>query len=386
MLKIDATVASIFILQLLAAVNRAAAFSATQSCRNDCLKTTTTTTAATTTQIFSSIDEQLLISEPLEKVEELKTIEDEDEESKQDTEGPITAKIINSRLEKQLSKMRLKDQTSKQLAKEDLDIVHEDVNILVINKPSGVLTTSGRGDYPSLANVVHENIQTSLPTPDHMIVHRLGMDVSGLIIMAKNKNAVLEFHQLFRGRKVDRRYEALVAGHIERDFGMINLPLMMDYEVPPYVRISTIDHQWKLADLDREDVGKAMLQRPKESVTKYEVIEREFLDGQPVTRVILTSISGRYHQLNCHLAAFGHPIVGDTVYGKDGQALENGGLTRDELEELIPNPNRADDETQRLLNESIATKKLPPCVHAKYISFKHPITKKSYEFSAETPF
>jgi len=333
-----------------------------------------------TMKIHSSVE--VLVEGPIESALEIVAVEEETEEYV----GPLTAELINSRLEQQLEKMRLKDQTSKQLTKEDLILIHEDKNILVVDKPSGVLTVPGKGNNPSLADTVHEHIKTSLPCGDHMVVHRLGMDTSGLIIMAKNKNAVRELNGVFRERKVERRYEALVAGHIEIDDGLINLPVMRDYRCPPYVRISTNEHQWALVDLTSEDVGKKILEGPKECITKYEVIDREFLQGQPVTRVALTSISGRYHQLNVHMAAFGHPIVGDNVYGINGSALPNGGLTKAELEELLPNPNRADDETQILLNESVNAKELPPCVHAKSIKFTHPITKKTYEFSTESPF
>jgi tRNA pseudouridine32 synthase/23S rRNA pseudouridine746 synthase len=270
---------------------------------------------------------------------------------------------------------------------QDLIIVHEDPDFLVIDKPSGVLTIPGKNkDIPSLAKTAHDNIPTELPTPDHMVVHRLGMDTSGLIMMAKTKAAVRELNGLFRERKVDRRYEALVAGHMEKDYGLISLPIMRDYERPPFVRISTVDHQWKLVDLSPEDVNNKILEAPKESITKYEVVSREFLSGQPVTRVTLTSISGRYHQLNVHLAAFGHPIVGDNVYGATGDALPNGGLTKEELEQFIPNPKRATAEEQRLLNEVVNANAMPPCVHAKYIKFKHPMTKEIYEFSTDSPF
>mmetsp|Transcript_20960 Transcript_20960/g.44231 ORF Transcript_20960/g.44231 Transcript_20960/m.44231 type:complete len:366 (+) Transcript_20960:237-1334(+) len=335
-----------------------------------------------TTKIYNSVE--VLVEAPAEEVAQVEVVKVEAE--KEDYKGPLTAELINSRLEEQLAKMRLKDQTSKQLEKEDLIIIHEDKNILVIDKPSGVLTVPGKNDNPSLAATVHENVRNSLPTGDHMVVHRLGMDTSGLIIMAKNKNAVRELNGVFRSRKVDRRYEALVAGHVEKDAGIINLPVMRDYRCPPYVRISTDDHQWALVNLKPEDVGKKILEAPKESITKYEVVSREFLQGFPVTRVTLTSITGRYHQINVHLAAFGHPIIGDNVYGINGEALPNGGLTPAELNELIPNPNRADDETQLLLNESVNAKKLPPSIHAKYIKFTHPITKKEYEFSTDSPF
>jgi len=336
-----------------------------------------------TTKIHSSVE--VLVEAPAGESAPVEIVEVEAD--KEDYEGPITAELINSRLEKQLAKLRLKDQTSKQLEKEELVIIHEDKNILVVDKPSGVLTVPGKENNPSLAYTVHANVKTTdLPTGDHMVVHRLGMDTSGLIIMAKNKNAVRELNGVFRERKVDRKYEALVAGHIEQDDGIINLPVMRDYRCPPYVRISTDDHQWVLADLTAEDVGKKILEGPKDSITKYEVVAREFLQGQPVTRVTLTSITGRYHQINVHLAAFGHPIIGDNVYGVKGDALPNGGLTPAELNELIPNANRADEETQILLNESVNAKELPPCIHAKYIKFVHPITKKDYEFSTESPF
>ncbi len=271
--------------------------------------------------------------------------------------------------------------------KQDLVIVHQDKNVLVIDKPSGVLTVAGKEPNPNLADVVFENVKTKdLPGADHMVVHRLGMDTSGLIVMAKTKHAVRALNGVFRERKVDRKYEALVAGHVEKDSGIINLPVMRDYRCPPYVRISTNDHQWALVDLTSADVGKKILEGPKESITKYEVVSREFLGGQPVTRVTLTSITGRYHQINVHLAAFGHPIIGDNVYGINGDALPHGGLTEAERNELIPNASRADEETQILLNESVNAKNMPPCIHAKYIKFMHPITKKEYEFSTESPF
>lgn len=340
-------------------------------------------TATTTTKLRSSVE--VVVEAPEEESPQVEVAKLE--ANKEKYAGPITAEYINSRLEKQLAKLRLKDQTSKQLEKEDLVIIHEDKNILVVDKPSGVLTVPGKHDVPSLAATVYEHAQPKdLKCGDHMVVHRLGMDTSGLIIMAKNKNAVRELNGVFRERKVDRKFEALVAGHIEKDDGIINLPVMRDYRCPPYVRISTDDHQWALVDLTAEDVGKKILEGPKDSITKYEVVSREFLQGQPVTRVTLTSITGRYHQINVHLAAFGHPIIGDNVYGIDGDALPNGGLTMAERDELIPNTNRADDETQILLNESVNAKGLPPCVHAKYIKFQHPITEKVYEFSTETPF
>lgn len=263
-------------------------------------------------------------------------------------------------------------------------VVFEDDDIIVVDKPSGVLTVAGKEDNPNLAKAVYDIVKADLPTEDHMVVHRLGMDTSGLIVLAKTKQAVRKMNEVFRSRKVERQYEALVAGHVQKDEGLISLPIMRDYEFPPYVRISTDDHQRALLDLKPEVVGKKILEAPKESITKYEVVSREEIDGNPVTRVKLISISGRYHQLNVHLAAFGHPIVGDAVYGIEGDAASNGGLRDDELDVLAPNPNRACSPLQATI-ASVAKDK-PACVHAKYLKFRHPITGEALDFKTESPF
>ncbi|ACI65616.1 predicted protein, partial [Phaeodactylum tricornutum CCAP 1055/1] len=175
-----------------------------------------------------------------------------------------------------------------------LKIVHEDEHIIVVDKPSGVLTVPSDKNVPSLAQAVFDHCQPTEVTLDQMVVHRLGMDTSGLIVLAKTMDTVRQMNALFRTRKITRQYEALVVGHLPQHGGLISLPLMRDYEHPPYMR--------------------KLLEMPKESLTKYEVVNREDMDGTPVSRVALTSISGRTHQLNVHLAAFGHPIVGDSVY------------------------------------------------------------------------
>jgi len=303
---------------------------------------------------------------------------------------PLTGEEINARKDAQLQKLRMKDKTSTFLEKEDLKIVYEDNDIIVVDKPSGVLTVAGKDkNNPSLAQAVYEALGDKvidLPSADHMVVHRLGMDTSGLIVLAKNKDAVRGLNGVFRERNVERQYEALVVGHVGKDEGLISLPIMRDYEFPPYVRISTDDHQRALLDLDPEVVGKKLLELPKASITKYQVVTREEKNGQPVTRVKLTSISGRYHQLNVHMAAFGHPIVGDTVYGVNGVGVTNGGLTSDELESLAPNPQRARDDLQWSIAKESSNE--PTCSHAKFLKFRHP-TKEGYvtlDFTTESPF
>lgn len=234
-----------------------------------------------------------------------------------------------------------------------------------------------------MAQAVFDAIGCEAGKADMMVVHRLGMDTSGLMILAKTTRGLRGMHERFRSRKIERKYEALVCGHIEKDEGLIDLPLMRDYVFPPFMRVSTLEHQMNLVNVDSSDgLGKKYLQLPKECLTKYEVIAREELNGHPVTRVALTSISGRTHQLNVHMAAFGHPIVGDTIYGVNGWAAQNGGLTEEELNTLIPNPSRASFELQK----AIARVADISCVHAKSLRFRHPVTKKQVELSIDAPF
>jgi 23S rRNA-/tRNA-specific pseudouridylate synthase len=183
---------------------------------------------------------------------------------------------------------------------------------------------------------------------------------------------------LFRTRKVNRTYEALVCGSIEEQEGVIDMPLMRDYEFPPYMRVSTEEHQRALMGLNAEDVGKKLLEKPKQSITKFAVIGKEDMGGNPVTRVSLTSISGRTHQLNVHCAAFGHPIVGDKVYGIDGEAAPNGGL------EAGTSPTSASADVQKAIATAAGDKSM--CVHAKTISFEHPISGEKLSFDSKAPF
>mmetsp|Transcript_14484 Transcript_14484/g.33447 ORF Transcript_14484/g.33447 Transcript_14484/m.33447 type:complete len:218 (-) Transcript_14484:52-705(-) len=217
-----------------------------------------------------------------------------------------------------------------------------------------------------------------------MVVHRLGMDTSGLMVMVKTRKGMTVMGESFRTRRIKREYEALVCGHMEKDEGVIDLPLMKDYEFPPFMRVSTLKHQWALINLSPKHVGeKTLLQREKKCFTKYKVIAREELNGLPVTRVTLTSITGRYHQLNCHLATFGHPIVGDAAYGIGGDAAPNGGLSDEELEELAPNPNRAPEDLQKKLLE--ASDRV--YIHAKYLHFRNSADSSAHvECTAPTPF
>lgn len=267
---------------------------------------------------------------------------------------------------------------------QDLKIVYEDDHLVVIDKPSGVLTVSGRNGANSLAQAVcaaYPDTEMANLGPDRMVVHRLGMDSSGLIVFAKTKAAVRGMNTVFRTRNIRRRYEALVCGHIQKRKGIIDLPLMYDYEFPPFVRISTDQHQEALLDLDAEIVGKKILEMPKQSITRYKVLAHEEMNGHPVTRIELTSVSGRYHQLNCHLATLGHPIVGDKIYGYEGEAASNGGLESDELEYLVSNPQRASEECRKELSKVDTM-----YCHARSLKFIHPVSHRFVELLSKPSF
>jgi len=292
----------------------------------------------------------------------------------------VASADVKAKQDASLEKMKANDADASAISKDDLNVVFEDDHIVVVSKPSGVLTIPGKDESnPSLNKAVFERFGSESGRMDKMVVHRLGMDTSGLVVFARTTAALRGMNALFRSRKVTRKYEALVCGHVAQDAGSIDLPLMRDYEYPPFMRVSTDDHQRALLELDASEVGKKMLESPKDSLTKYEVVSREDMDGNDVSRLTLTSISGRTHQLNVHCAAIGHPIVGDAVYGSGGEAASNGGLEESALPE-----DKASAELQTAIATACGGK--PMCVHAKSISFRHPVTKEELSFDSPSAF
>lgn len=297
-------------------------------------------------------------------------------------ESPLFGEEINIRNEIQMEKLMARDKKSRKLSKEELDVVYQDDDIVVINKPAGILSVPTKEVKEALSESVHEIFGPEGYPADKMVVHRLAMDSSGVMVFVKNCKAMRGMNKRFQNRSVQRKYEALVCGHMVRDSGVIDLPIMRDYERPPFMRVSTDDHQRKLIDLEPNVVGKKILEMPKESITTYRVLAREELDGQPVTRVQLTSVSGRTHQLNVHMAAIGHPIVGDKIYGYGGDALPNGGLTDGQMREVAPSSDIPDEQVLK----SIAVQGKSTCIHATSIGFRHPVTKLYAEYECDAPF
>ncbi|MDO5090587.1 MAG: pseudouridine synthase [Cardiobacteriaceae bacterium] len=168
-----------------------------------------------------------------------------------------------------------------------LDIIHEDDDLLVVNKPAGLLSVPGRGD-DKLDSIEH---RARLYRPGAVAVHRLDQATSGLMMLACHKPAERFYKQAFAERQIGKSYQAICHGHLARDSGDIDLPLITDWPNRPKQKICF-------------DTGKP-------SLTHYQVLER-LANG--TTRVRLVPHTGRSHQLRLHLAGIGHPIVGDHFY------------------------------------------------------------------------
>jgi len=273
-----------------------------------------------------------------------------------------------------MEKMKAKDKTSIAISKEDLKIIHEDEHILVVDKPAGTLCVPDTEGNPSLSATVFDAYGCESGNADKMVAHRLGMDTSGIVVFARTNRAISKLNSEFRRRKVDRVYEALVCGDVESESGSIDFTLQRDAEALPYMRVSNIDAQIALVEAGLPDkLYKKYVKAPQKCQTEYTVIGKEEIAGQSVTRLSLTSITGRTHQLNVHCAAMGYPIAGDTIYGAGGDATQNGGL-----EEV----GQVSDEVQKTVADDVKR----PCVHLKSITLKHPGTKERMTFESASPF
>ena len=167
-----------------------------------------------------------------------------------------------------------------------LSIVYQDNDLLIVNKPSGLLTVPGKD--PKHADCLIARVNRVFPTAK--IVHRLDMATSGIICLAMHKEAHRNLSMQFQDRKTAKRYIARVFGKLEQPTGSVDLPLICDWPNRPK---QMVDH----------DNGKP-------SLTHFKVLEHE----DNATRVELTPITGRSHQLRVHMLSLGHPILGDRLY------------------------------------------------------------------------
>lgn len=172
-----------------------------------------------------------------------------------------------------------------------LEVIYVDEHLIVLNKPSGLLSVPGRG--PDKQDCLSSRVQTQYP--DALVVHRLDMATSGLILMARGAPMQRALSAAFSDRVVHKRYEAVVSGTMapsSSEWNTIDLPIGVDWPNRPLRVIDT-------------DKGQA-------SVTRYQVLQVDALRG--TTRLALEPMTGRTHQLRVHLLAIGHPIVGDALY------------------------------------------------------------------------
>ncbi|EWH07890.1 pseudouridine synthase [Pseudoalteromonas lipolytica SCSIO 04301] len=167
-----------------------------------------------------------------------------------------------------------------------LSIVYQDDDLLIVNKPSGLLTVPGKD--PKHADCLIARVNRVFPNAK--IVHRLDMATSGIICLAMHKEAHRNLSIQFQDRKTAKRYVARVFGKLEQQTGSVDLPLICDWPNRPK---QMVDH----------DKGKP-------SLTHFKVLEYE----AQATRVELTPITGRSHQLRVHMLSLGHPILGDRLY------------------------------------------------------------------------
>ncbi|MDO5610618.1 MAG: RluA family pseudouridine synthase [Pseudomonadota bacterium] len=199
---------------------------------------------------------------------------------------------------------------------------YQDAHLLVVEKPAGLLSVPGR--LPENRDCLISRVQAIYP--DALTVHRLDQVTSGLVVFGRGATMQRALSMQFERREVEKRYVALVEGVIEDDGGEIDLPLICDWPNRPRQKVDF-------------DIGKP-------SLTRWRVLARDPSRGQ--TRVELEPVTGRSHQLRVHLAAMGHPIVGDAFYG----AAEAGRV----------------------------------CLHATKLALQHPERGERMVFAAELPF
>lgn len=167
-----------------------------------------------------------------------------------------------------------------------LDIIYQDNDILVVNKPSGLLSVPGKATEHW--DCLEYRVKLVLPTA--RIVHRLDMATSGVMVLALHADAQRALNKQFQLRQTHKQYIARVTGRVAADQGTICLPLICDWPNRPRQMVC--------------------YQRGKASVTHYQVLER----SEDVTRLRLTPVTGRSHQLRVHMQMLGHAILGDKFY------------------------------------------------------------------------
>lgn len=204
-----------------------------------------------------------------------------------------------------------------------LVVLHEDHEILLVDKPSGLLSVPGKGEH--LADCLIARIQSAFPMA--LLVHRLDRDTSGVMVFALTKHAQRHLGLQFEKRFIKKSYVARVWGKVAEKTGTVNLPLIVDWPNRPK---QMVDHE-----------------NGREAVTDWKASRVQ----EAETRMRLMPKTGRSHQLRVHMLAIGHPILGDPFYAT--------GAARD---------------FERLM------------LHSETIQLRHPDGGKGMRFRAPCPF
>lgn len=213
-----------------------------------------------------------------------------------------------------------------------LDIVYEDSELLVVNKPKGMVVHPAPGNPDgTLVNALLYHCKGELSGINGVmrpgIVHRIDKDTSGLLMVAKTDFAHRNLAEQIKEHSLTREYEAVVYGNVKDDSGTINAPIGRDPKNRQRMAIVFVNS--------------------KSAVTHYEVLER--FEGFTYMKFRLET--GRTHQIRVHMASIGHPIAGDPLYGP----------------------------------KKVITKLEGQCLNAKKIGFKHPLNGEYMEFIGDTP-
>ncbi|GAA3856951.1 pseudouridine synthase [Celeribacter arenosi] len=204
-----------------------------------------------------------------------------------------------------------------------LSVIHADHEVLLVDKPSGLLSVPGKGEH--LSDCLIARVQNAFP--EALLVHRLDRDTSGIMVFALTAHAQRHLGLQFEKRMTQKTYVAHVHGHLEPRTGTVDLPLIVDWPNRP---LQMVDHE-----------------NGKPALTDWRVVRY----GDTYTRVRMFPKTGRSHQLRVHMLALGHPILGDPFYAK-GEALN----------------------APRLM------------LHAEKLKFRHPDGGIGVSYSAKCPF